>query len=83
MVINKILKITHSVVNFVDDSSNIMGFKNHEKIKNYIEHYYILLSKYYNINKLKINNDKNKLIIINKPRLDNVLKNFNLGQGKK
>ena len=25
---------------------------------------------------MKINNDKNKLLIINKPRLDNVLKNF-------
>merc|ERR1712240_916690 len=50
--------ISHSVNNFIDDSSNIIGFKNH------------------NINKLKINNEKNKMIIIHKPKWDNNFKNF-------
>ena len=74
--------ITHSVHNFIDDSSNIVGFKNHNTIKNYLEKYYILLSKYYNINKLKLNNDKNKMIIIHKPKWDNNFKNFALSIGQ-
>ena len=73
--------ISHSVINFIDDSTNIMGFKNHESIKLYLEQYYKLLISYYNINKLKLNNDKNKLLIINKPRLNGVLKNFQFKAG--
>ena len=68
--------ISHLVVNFVDDSNNIIGFKEHNKIKIYLENYYNLLIRYYNINKLKINNDKNKLLIISPVNLYNVLKNF-------
>ena len=74
--------ISHMVTNFVDDSSNIIGFKNHNIIRNYIEKYYILLTKFYNINRLKINNDKNKMIIINKPKWDNIFKNFSFKAGK-
>ena len=60
--------ISHMVTNFVDDSSNIIGFKKHDMIKNYVEKYYILSTKFYNINRLKINNDKNKMMILNKPK---------------
>ena len=41
----------------------------------------MLLAKYYNINKLRINNDKNKMIIINKPKWDNIFKNFSFRAG--
>ena len=71
-----IKNISHSVHNFIDDSSNIIGFRNHNTIKNYLEKYYILLSKYYNINMLKLNNDKNKMIVINRPKWDSIFKNF-------
>ena len=83
--INKIdLKgVSHHVVNFIDDSTNIIGFKEHNKIKSYVENYYKLLLRYYNTNKLKINNDKNKLLLINKPKLDNVLINFSFRAGDK
>ena len=74
--------ISHLVVNFVDDSNNIIGFKEHNKIKIYLENYYNLLIRYYNINKLKINNDKNKLLIISPVNLYNVLKNFSFQAGK-
>ena len=73
--------ISHNIINFVDDSTNIIGFKDHEKIKPYLEQYYKLISSYYNINKLKLNNDKNKLMIINKPRLNKVLKKFSFKAG--
>ena len=41
--------ISHSVHNFIDDGSIVIGFINQNSIKNYIEKYYILLSKYHNI----------------------------------
>ena len=34
------------------------------------------------MNRLKINNDKNKMIIINKPKWDNIFKNFSFKAGK-
>ena len=74
-------QISHHVVSFIDDSSNVIGFKQHDKIKLYLEKYYTLLNKFYNINKLKLNNDKNKLLIINKRRLNDVFKNFTFMAG--
>ena len=76
-----IKNITHILVNFIDDSTNIIGFKNHEMIKTYLEQYQKLISKFYNINKLKLNNDKNELLIINRPCLDNIFKNFQFKAG--
>ena len=55
----------------MDDNSNIISFKNHENIKQYLENYFLLLQKYYNINKVKINSDKTKLAIIHKTSMDN------------
>ena len=59
----------------------MIGFKQHDKIKLYLEKYYTILNKFYNINKLKLNNDKNKLLIINKRRLNDVFKNFTFMAG--
>ena len=59
-------KVSHEVINFVDDSTNIIGFRDHNKIKSYLETYFTLLKEYYNINKLKLNADKTKLLIVNK-----------------
>ena len=66
----------HNVTTFVDDNSNIIGFKNHEKIKKYLENHFLLLSKYYNINKVKLNGDKLKLCIVYKSSMANLFKNF-------
>ena len=66
----------HSVTTFVDDNSNIIGFKNHEKIKKYLENNFLLLSKYYNINKVKLNGDKLKLCIVYKSSMTNLFKFF-------
>ena len=59
----------HFTVNFVDDSTNIMGYKNSNGIRDYLEGYFSLLIKYYNINKLKLNNDKTKLMTSGSGRL--------------
>ena len=54
---------THLTVNFVDDSSNIIGTKDFDIIKIYLEQYYCLIKKIYDINKLQINADKNQVCI--------------------
>ena len=74
-------KITHETINFVDDSTNIIGFSEHNYIKIYIENYYKLLEVFYNANKLQINSDKTKLLIVNKPKLNKTLSNFSFRAG--
>ena len=71
----------HHLTNFVDYNTNIRSFKNHEIIKVYLENYFILLIKYYNINKAKLNNDKTKLCMIYKNKMDCFFKNFTVKAG--
>lgn len=68
--------IFHNITKYVEDNSNIISFKNHEKIKVYLENFFILLEKYHFINKIKLNNDKTKLIIVYKNSMDKLFKNF-------
>ena len=63
-------------INYIDDSSNIISTKDHSHIKHYIEDYYNLLHEFYNINMLKINPDKNKILIIYQNKFENIFKNF-------
>ena len=66
----------HCTINFVDDSSSIISFKDSNNVKNYLTDYYNLLDSYYNINFLQINPDKSKLLLILKPKLKNQFENF-------
>ena len=78
----KYKKVDHLTVNFVDDSTNLISFKETNDIKAYISQYYEILHQYYTANKLKINSDKTKLMINCKPRFATTLKNFFFyGQG--
>ena len=55
--------IEHHTINFIDDSTNVISFKDHQQIKPYLTNYYILIHNYYNINKLKINADKTMILL--------------------
>ena len=72
----KFSETVHVTINFVDDSSNIIGFKSFDTIKNYLQNYYQLLQNYYNINKLLINPDKNQVMICAKPKYQQDVTNF-------
>ena len=72
----------HQVISFIDDSTSVIGFKTHNHMRRYLNSYYKLLEGYYNSNKLKINSDKTKMIIINKPKLDRTLRNFYFTAGE-
>ena len=68
--------IEHVTYNYIDDSNNIISSIDHSHLKHYLENYYLLIHEYYNINKLKINPDKNKIIIIHQNKYNNIFKNF-------
>ena len=52
---------------YVDDSTNIIACTNSSDLQKYINIYFSILEEFYNINKLLINSDKSKLLIITKP----------------
>ena len=69
-------KNAHAVINFVDDSNNIISFKKSEGIKSYLEHYFLLIQTFYNSNLLKINADKTCLMFVGKKKLLDEVKNL-------
>ena len=66
----------HLTINYIDDSNSIISNKDHSHIKHYIEDYYKLIHGFYNINKLKLNPDKNKILIIYNKKFEYIFKNF-------
>ena len=73
--------IEHDTVNFVDDSTSIIAFKETSQIKPYLTDFFNLLKCYYNINKIKINDDKTQMLLTHKPKHKNTLKNFHFYAG--
>ena len=70
--------IKHITFQYVDDSSNIIHSKNIEYLQIYMDHFFTLLENFYNINKLTLNSDKSKLIIICKNKFREATKNITL-----
>ena len=56
--------IEHTTINFVDDSSSIVSFKESDEMNYYLDKYMEILKIYYNKMKLKINSEKTTLMII-------------------
>ena len=50
--------IIHRIINYVDDSSNLVSSKNAKTLQLYMNDYFKLLEEFYNINKLVINPEK-------------------------
>ena len=61
---NDYTNIQHMTINYVDDSTNIISTDDYKLLQQYINDFYKLLETYYDINKLKINADKSKILII-------------------
>ena len=70
--------INHCTVNFVDDSTNIISTNNIEDIQQYINKFYDLLEAVYNVNKIKINNEKTDLMIIYKNKFRKATKHIQI-----
>ena len=67
-------EIEHEVAQFVDDSNSIIIFNKRSDMKKYLNIYFLLLKIYYNLQKLKINDDKTNLMLLNNPRHDEEVK---------
>ena len=59
----------HDIIQYVDDINNLIDTneENLEQLEIYMNKYFKLIETFYNVNKLKINPDKSKLMIICKP----------------
>ena len=56
--------IENLTIQYMDDSNNVITSENSNDIEKYINKYFKLVENYYSINKLKINPDKSKLMIV-------------------
>merc|ERR1712240_202393 len=74
--------IKHLTVNFVDDSTNLIITKDATKLQTYLKGFYILLQKVYHTNKLIINQEKTKLMVICKNKDRKATKSIQMYAGK-
>ena len=73
--------ITNKTINFVDDSSSVIGFKDQNQVKCYLTEYYNFLNIFYNANKLQLNNDKTKLLLNYKNKFKDIFKKIHFMAG--
>ena len=64
--------IHHFILNFIDDSTNIISHNDSVLLTQYMNYYYILLEIYYNENKLLINGDKTVLLVSCQNKMRNI-----------
>ena len=73
--------IGHNIIQYVDDSNNIIYGNNPKEIEKYTNSYFKLIEGFYAINKLKLNPDKTRLMVVCKPNRREEVKNFVLRAG--
>ena len=62
-------KVSNMVVQYVDDSTNLISAANINEVNLYIDKYFHILECYYELNKLTLNSGKTKFLVICKPNL--------------
>merc|ERR1712240_813259 len=73
--------INHNIIQYVDDTNNIIYGTNIQEIENYTNAYFKLIKCFYAINKLKLNPDKTRLMVVCRPKRRDEVKNFVLRAG--
>merc|ERR1712240_339477 len=73
--------INHNIILYVDDSNNIIYGNNPKEIEKYTNSYFKLIEGFYAINKLKLNPDKTRVMVVCKPNRREEVKNFVLKAG--
>merc|ERR1712240_844131 len=74
--------IGHSIIQYVDDSNNIIHGSNPKELEVYINSYFKLIEGFYAINSLKLNPDKTRLMFVCKPNRRGEIKNLVLRAGE-
>merc|ERR1712240_72924 len=74
--------IGHNIIQYVDDSNNIIYGNNPKELEKYINSYFRLIEGFYAINRLKLNPDKTRLMVVCKPNRREEIKNLVLRAGE-
>ena len=73
--------IDHDIIQYVDDTNNIICGNNMEDLENYSNAYFKLIECFYGINRLKLNPDKSRLMVVCRPNRREETKNLVLRAG--
>merc|ERR1712177_26996 len=73
--------IGHDIIQYVDDTNNVIYGNNAEEVENYSNAYFKLIESFYTINRLKMNPDKSRLMVVCRPNRREETKNFVLKAG--
>ena len=73
--------IGHNIIQYVDDSNNIIYGNNSQDVEKYTNSYFKLIEGFYAVNRLKLNPDKTRLMVVCKPNRREEVKNFVLRAG--
>merc|ERR1712177_45991 len=73
--------IDHEIIQYVDDTNNIIAGKSAEEVQNYSNRYFKLIQNFYTINKLKLNPDKTRLMVVCRPSKRQEVQNLILNVG--
>merc|ERR1712002_319957 len=74
-------RINHDIIQYIDDTNNIIYGNNAVEVEKYSNAYFKLIESFYGINKLKINPDKSRLMVVCRPNRREETKNFVLKAG--
>merc|ERR1712115_334573 len=73
--------IKHDIIQYVDDTNNVIFGNNAEEIEKYSNGDFKLIEGFYTINRLKLNPDKTRLVVVYRPNKREEVKNFVLKAG--
>merc|ERR1711895_88532 len=73
--------IGHDIIQYVDDTNNVIYGNNAAEIENYSNAYFKLIKSFYTINRLKLNLDKSRVMVVCRPNRREEIKNFVLRAG--
>ena len=74
--------VDYMIINYIDDSTNIISHNDYRSLKDYLTRYYSLLHGYYTANKLLINADKTELVVSCKNKYRREANKINFMAGK-
>ena len=61
-------EVEHFTVNYVDDSNSVINFKYADQVEEYVNKFFMVLTSFYNLSKLKLNENKTALLIASQPK---------------
>merc|ERR1711895_357441 len=75
-------EIDHEIIQYVDDTNNIIAGKSADEVQNYSNNYFKLIQNFYAINRLKLNPDKTRLMVVYRPNKRQEVQNLVLNAGE-